>query len=162
MKAKYIFTKYGHRRSDLELSAIVPEVDPDYDVADIFLTDLYSDDGESKSFEAESLEEAVYFANRYFHTCVSPKNVSFSYECCDKFLDLALVLDDPIMLKRFQAKDYWNDTKVPYVPAPVKIDTNWGTFFKKRYRRFYQKQKKAGTYGPTSLTFNYGAMWSKA
>lgn len=161
MKAKYIFTKFGYRRSDLEVSDIVPEIDPDYDVADVFLTDKYSSDGESICFEAESLEEAVYFANRYFSSCVSPKNIALSYECSVKFLDLALVLDDPDMLKRINEKNIWNNT-APYVPAPVKIDTNWGTFFNKRYRKFYQKHKKTGTNSPSSLIFNYGTSWCRA
>ena len=161
MKAKYIFTKYGYRRSDLEVSAIIPEVDPDYDVADVFLVDKYSSDGESISIEADNLEEAVYFANRYFSTCVSPKNISFSYECCSNFLDLALILNDPIMLTRINEKTVWGD-ETPYIPAPVKIDTNWGTFFNKRYRKFYQKHKKAGVNSPSSLIFNYGTSWCRA
>lgn len=158
MKAKYIFTKYGHRRSDIEVSAIVPEIDPDYDVADIFLVDKYSSDGECKCFEAENLDEAVYFANHYFQTCVSPKKIMFSYECCEKFLDLALILDDPIMITRYQEKSIWH-REAPYIPAPEKIDTKWGTFFNKRYRKFYQKQNKSCTYSPSSLIFNYGATW---
>lgn len=157
MKAKYIFTKYGGRRSDLEISAIIPETDPDYDVADIFLTDQYSDEGESISYEAENLEDAIYFANHYFNTCVSPKNIQFSYECYENLVDLALVLDDPLLLTRIPESFF--KKRIPYVPAPVKIDTKWGTHSNKRYRKFYQKYNKAGMYGPSSLIFDYGYPW---
>lgn len=155
MKAKYIFTKYGHRRNDLEISAIVPENDPDYDVADVFLTDYYSDDGECTAIEAENLEEAVYFANRYFHTCVSPKNIKLSYECYEKLFDIAFVLNDPYLIKMTKWNVYGQEAI--YVPAPIKIDTKWGTYCNKRYRKFYQKHKKSCSYGPDSLAIDYGS-----
>ena len=159
MKAKYIFTKYGYRRNDLYLDDIVPEIDPDYDVADVFLTDLYSSDGETRSFEAESLEEAVYFANKYFQTCVSQKNVRFSYECWSKLTDLAFILDDPFLLKKVNIAMY--DQSAPYIPAPIKIDTNYGTFKNKRYRRFYQKHEKRNSFSPSSLVYNYSTVYDR-
>ena len=159
MKAKYIFTKYGSRRSDLEISDIIPETDQDYDVADIFLTDQYSDEGESISYEAESLEDAIYFANHYFGTCISPKNIQFSYDCYEKFVDLALALDDPLLISRIPESLF--KSRAPYVPAPVKIDTKWGKYTNKRYRKFYQKQRKSDMYSPSSLVFDYGYSWRR-
>ena len=159
MKAKYIFTKYGYRRNNLCLSDIIPETDSDYDVADVFITDLYSSDGETRSFEAENFEEAVYFANKYFSTCVSPKNIEISYECWDKLPDLVKVLDDQILLTKVHTPLY--DKNVPYCPAPVKIDTNYGTYKNKRYRKFYQKHEKMNPFMCLSQVFNYNTVYDR-
>lgn len=159
MKAKYIFTKYGYKRNNIILNDIVPENTLDYDVADIFIVDLYSSDGETKCFEAENLEEALYFANRYFQACISPKNIDISYECWIKLTDLATVLNDPIMLTIRNKNLY--DQNLPYIPAPIKIDTCFGTFKNKRYRKFYQKYEKRNRYGYASPVFNYNTVYDR-
>lgn len=159
MKAKYIFTKYGNRRNNLCLDYIVPENDTDYDVADVFITDLYSSDGETMCFEAEDLEEAVYFANKYFHTCASPKNIEITYECWDKLAELSLILDDPSIMTKVHS--FLTDQNTPYVPAPVKIDTNWGRFKNKRYRRFYQRHENMNGLGAYSPVYNYSTVYDR-
>ena len=149
MKAKYIFTKYGYERNELELSDIIPETEADYDVADIFQMSIFSEDGEAASFEAESLEEALYYANRWFHTCVTEKKLMLSWECAEKLQDLAVILDDPYLPGQLEYLYY--DQEPPYVPAPRKIYHSK----KKRMLKYYGHDKQQEPYSPYSMIFDY-------
>jgi len=140
MKAKYIFTKIGYRKNDLEVMNIVPETDEDYDVADIFLSDYYSDEGETISVEANDLDEAVEQANRWFGTCATANNVLISYTC-----DNAPALSQ---------NDHYRD-----IPIPVKTlhhnFPKWSTLTDKRTRKYYGKKTQRPVYDPEGLIFDY-------
>ena len=149
MKAKYIFTKYGFDRNELELSDIIPETEPDYDVADVFQMNFYAEDGETASFEADNLEEALYCANRWFHSCVTLRNLQFSWECSEKIRDLAVIMDDPFLPG--QMHSLFTDKQPPYVPAPRKIYQSK----KKRMLKYFGNDNQQEPYSPYSLIFDY-------
>ena len=142
MKAKYIFTKIGYRKNDLELMDMIFETDEDYDVADIFLTDYYSDEGETVSFEAESLEDAVYQANRWFGSCVTSNNIIVSYDCKVK-----------------KTGQFYEDHH-RYIPAPIKHsisyqNVDWDRNTNKRARKYYGKKHQNRVYDPEGMVFDY-------
>ena len=128
MKKKYIFTKTGYKKSDLKLMDMVPEYDEDYDVADVFLIDFHSDEGETISVEAENLDDAVYTANRWFGTCVTADKVMDEYE-----------VHDPC--------------SYTYVPLPVKIWKKDNKKWSKRSQKYYGHRREF--YAPGSVVYNY-------
>ena len=149
MKGKYIFTKYNHSRDELELSYVIPECDPDYDIADILISYGYSDDGDSKSFEAEDLEDALYQANHWFGTCVTWKKISFSVEFAENAGETAYKLNDKKLWKRVKAPYFY--IEAPYQPAPINI----AVFDKKRMNKYYGKNSQKLPYEPYSTAFDY-------
>lgn len=149
MKAKYIFTKYGHKRDELELTYVITEDDPDYDVADIFISYENADDGDTACFEAENLEDAIYQANHWFRTCVTCKKISISVECAENADEAAWKLKDKTLWKRL--KKPYARTEAPYQPAPINI----GIFDKKRMNKYYGQNSQKRPYTPYSTAFDY-------
>ncbi len=151
MKHKYIFTKYGYRKNNVKLMEIISETDEDYDVADIFMIDYFSDEGETISIEAENLNEAIYAANRWFGSCVTSNNIRVS-EMLDrnKFEEE----EDPYTIWENQLWIFGElfDEDPPYIPAPVKRNVRTT----KRYRKYYSDKWMKPPYGPHSAVFEYG------
>ena len=137
MKAKFIFTKYGYRKSDVALKDIVPETDEDYDVADAFLIDFYADDGETVCVEAESFDEATWMANHLLGACASPKNILIEWN-----IDLNA-------LKAFGLTPSYR--MAHYIPAPIKMDQ----VGRKRYKKYYMGVNNGRPFSPDSLIFDY-------
>jgi len=152
MKAKYIFTKFGPRRNDMEVSDIIPETDADYDAADIFQEFLYSEDGETITVEADDFEKAFERANRYFSGCLTWRKIGFSAECAEKLRDLALHTGDPMLLVRSQ--DLYSDPTPPYVPAAWKFPF----YEKKRIRKYLGKDY---VFTPNSEVYDTGKYYAK-
>lgn len=140
---KYLFTKFGCRKNDLMLMDIVPDTDEDYDVADVFLIDYYSDEGETIGVEASNLEEAVYTANRWFGTCVTPNNLLIAPEC------LVKASPKPV----FRITIYEDEPY--YVPAPVKIWRTEKGKWTKRSKKYYSDHYRKAKFCPFSPVYDY-------
>ena len=50
---------------------------------------------------------------------------------------------------------------VPYVPMPLKSNDKFGTYFNKRYRKYYQRFIKNHEFGSDSLIFDYRTVYER-